>query len=99
MEFIEIKAEDFTSFTPGKVAVYIQIEQVLNNLGGGGKSGMEYKKAAMKAAGWKYDGLTGYAKNPPMAADAFNKIRIALRDTQDKEALLEKVKTLSAEAV
>lgn len=97
VEFIEIKAEDFTSFTPGKVAVYIQIEQVLNNLGGSGKPGMEYKKIVMKAAGWKYDGLTGYAKNPPMAADAFNRVRLALQDTQDKDELLEKLKTLPVE--
>ena len=91
MEFSEIKPEDFTSFTPGKVAAYIEIEQLLSKIGGGGNDGTTYKKAAMKAAGWKYDGLTGYAKNPEMAAMAFNKIRVALMETQDKEEILTKV--------
>lgn len=96
MEFVEIKSEDFTSFTPGKVAAYIQIEQLLNQIGGGGTAGMAFKKAAIKAAGWKYDGLTGYAKNPDMAAAAFNKVRQALKETQDKDALLSRLKLETA---
>lgn len=96
MEFDEITPEDFTSFTPGKVAAYIEVEQLLNKIGGGGNDGTAFKKAAMKAAGWKYDGLTGYAKNPEMAAMAFNKIRLALQETQDKDELLEKVQTETA---
>ena len=93
VEFCEIKPDDFTSFTPGKVATYIEIEQLLNKIGGGGNSGMAYKKAALKAAGWKYDGLTGYAKNPEMAAAAFNKIRLVLTETQDKDEIISKAQT------
>ena len=91
MEYSEIKPEDFTSFTPGKVATYIQVEQELNNIGGGGNSGTKFKKDAMKAAGWKYDGLTGYAKNPEMAAMAFNRIIQVLQETKDKDELINKL--------
>lgn len=88
MEFAEIKVEDFTSFTPGKVATYIQIERLLNEIGGGGKAGVEFKVAIMNAAGWTYGGLIGYSKNPQMATAAFNKVRLVLDRTRDKDELL-----------
>ena len=95
MTFEPIQAKDFSSFTPGKVATYIQIEQRLQDIGGGGQVGMEYKQQVLKQAGWKYDRLTGYAKNPELAAQAFNRVREAMTDCQDKEQLLNKVKSLA----
>jgi len=91
MEFNQVVADDFTSFKPGVVATHVKLEQLLTNIGGGGTAGTEYKNQAMKAAGYKYDPIIGYAKHPDAAADAFNKIRSVVSETQDKDALLEKL--------
>ncbi len=91
MEFDQIVADDFTSFRPGVVATHVKLEQLLTNIGGGGTDGTSYKNQAMKAAGYKYDPIIGYAKHPQAAAEAFNKIRTAMAQTQDKDALLEKL--------
>ena len=97
MAFSEIRAEDFQSFTPGKIATHIQIEQTLNEIGGGGQNGVSFKRDIMKAAGWPYDGLTGYAKKAQLAAEAFNKVRKALDQTQDKQQLLELLQSQNSE--
>lgn len=92
MEFAEIKAEDFSSFTPGVEATYITIEKTVTKIGGGGKAGADYKKLLFKEAGWKQDALTGYTKKPELAAEVFNRVREALSQTQDKDKLLQLVK-------
>ena len=66
MAFEQIKPEDFTSFVPGSVATYIQIERLLADIGGGGKDGTAFKRKVLQAAGWKYDALTGYSKDPEL---------------------------------
>lgn len=86
-QFDEVKAEDFTRIGGGPPP-HLKIEQALIQLGGAGKVGMDFKQQALKAAGWKYDRLTGYAKNPTLAATAFNRIRDALGSTTDKKQLL-----------
>ena len=95
MEFDEVVAEDFTSFKPGVVATHIKIEQTLSDIAGGGTKGAEFKREALKLAGWKYGPLTGYAKNPQLAAEAFNTVRELLGSTQDKDALVEQLKARS----
>ena len=96
MEFAEIKAEDFSSFTPGVEATYITIEKLITRIGGGGQNGSVYKKQLFKAAGWTQDALTGYTKKPELAAEVFNRIREALKQTQDKEQLLDLVRGMVA---
>ncbi|HHJ81127.1 MAG TPA: hypothetical protein ENJ65_05795 [Candidatus Tenderia electrophaga] len=91
MEFDPVIADDFTSFKPGVVATHVKLEQLLTNIGGGGTEGTLFKNQAMKAAGYKYDPIIGYAKHPDAAAEAFNKIRTVMTQTQDKDALLEKL--------
>jgi len=91
MDFEQIIAEDFTSFKPGVVATHVKIEQLLSNIGGGGTKGNEFKSMVMKMAGYKYDPIIGYAKHPEAAAEAFNKIRSIISETQDKDALLQKL--------
>ena len=88
MEFDQIIADDFTSFTPGKIATHVKIEQLLTKMGGGGNDGSEYKTQALKLAGWKYDPIIGFAKHPEAAASAFNNIRTVIVQTQDKDELL-----------
>ena len=91
MEFDQVVAEDFTTFKPGVVATHVKIEQLLTQIGGGGPKGTEFKNQAMKAAGYKYDPIVGYAKHPDAAAEAFNKIRTVISEDQDKEELLQKL--------
>ncbi len=91
MEFDPVAADDFTSFKPGVVATRVKLEQLLTNIGGGGTGGTDFKNQALKMAGYKYDPIIGYAKHPDAAAEAFNKIRTAITETQEKDALLERL--------
>ncbi len=91
MQFDEITAGDFTTFKPGAVMPHVQIEQALAKIGGGGKAGTDFKNKVIKLAGWKYDPIIGYAKNPTLASEAFNKVRELLGQTQDKDELLAKL--------
>lgn len=86
-QFDEVKAEDFSRIG-GVPPPHLKIEQALIQMGGAGKIGMDFKQQALKAAGWKYDRLTGYAKNPALAATAFNRVREALAAATDKNQLL-----------
>lgn len=91
MEIEPIVANDFTSFTPGRVCPHIKLEQFLTQLGGGSTQGNTYKHQVLKLAGWKYDPIIGYAKHPDAAALAFNKVRDLVLVTQDKDELLAKL--------
>lgn len=91
MHFDPVVATDFTSFKPGQVATHVRIEQLLTTIGGGGTDGAEFKKKILKLAGWKYDPIIGFAKHPETAAQAFNKVRELLAQTQDKSSLLAKL--------
>jgi len=81
MGFEQVKPDDFSTFVPGSVATYIQIEQTLSDIGGGGKEGATFKRKALKTAGWKHDQLTGYTKDPELAAEVFNRISAILDKT------------------
>lgn len=92
-EFDEVKAEDFSTIGGGPPP-HSKIEQALIQIGGAGKVGMDFKQRALKAAGWKYDRLTGYAKNPALAAKAFNRVRDVLRTNTDKAKVLEALRVI-----
>lgn len=64
------------------------IEQALLEMGGSGPEGMAFRKKVLAAAGWPHDGLVPFAKYPEQAAEAFNRIRLALGEGPDAEALL-----------
>lgn len=87
MEFRKIEANDFLTFIPGTPA-HVEIETVLIEIGGGGKNGIQYKQEVMAKAGWKYKELTSYGAHAETAATAFNRIAEALKNTQDKDQLL-----------
>lgn len=86
-EFREVSAEDFSKLTIERLP-HQEIESALIALGGGGVKGMEFKNNALKKAGWKGDRLTSFAKKPEDAAKAFNAVRQALKDANDKNGLL-----------
>lgn len=89
-DFKEVAPDDFLTFSREQPS-YVAIEQALIDLGGGGNRGVEYKKSALAAAGWKYGKLVSYGAHAATAAQAFNKVREALAETEDTDAILEKL--------
>lgn len=85
LEFNVVDEEDFSKI--GEKPEFMKIEEALVKIGGGGIEGTEFKTTIVKASGWKYPKLTSYGKNPPLAAQVFNKIREALARTEDKNEL------------
>lgn len=89
-EFKEVSPDDFLTFSREQPS-YVAIEQALIELGGGGNKGVEYKKSALTAAGWKYGKLVSYGAHASTAAEAFNKIRDALAQTDDGDEVLDQL--------
>lgn len=90
-QFKEVNAEDFTRFSK-EMPSYVLIEQALNEIGGGGNTGVAFKKEALGAAGWRYGKLISYGAHPQAAAEAFNKIREALSHSESKDDVLNMLK-------
>lgn len=78
--FAEVHVDDFMKITTDPLP-HKEIEDALSAIGGGGKLGMNFKQEMLKIAGWKGNKLTSYAKRPESAAEAFNKVRLALAKT------------------
>ncbi len=92
MEIEPIVTNDFTTFTPGRVAPHVKLEQLLTQIGGGSTQGNDYKHQVLKLAGWKYNSIIGYAKHPDTATLAFNKVRDVMLVTQEKDDILARLK-------
>ena len=90
-EFKEVSPDDFLTFSREQPS-YVAIEQTLIEIGGGGNRGVEYKKEALNAAGWNYGKLVSYGAHAGKAADAFNRIREALAQTDNRDDVLDKLK-------
>lgn len=89
VEFEKVTEEDFLTFKPGAKPTYTKIEEALISIGGGGLEGNKYKKLCLEKAGWTYGKLISYGAHPDKAAAAFNKLREALAEAEEKEAVLE----------
>ena len=87
MNFAAVQAEDFSKFG-GPRASFQLIEDALVQIGGQGVRGTQFKVDALKAAGWHYGKLTTYASKAEKASEAFNKIRMALAQSADRDELL-----------
>ena len=87
MHFDEIHSSHFVTLSRTPLP-HTLIEQALVNIGGGGNDGMNFRKQALAAAGWSYDGLVPFAKHPDKAAQAFNRLRAALASYTSAEALM-----------
>jgi len=91
MDIKEITAQDFLTFSREQPA-YVQVEQKLIELGGGGVKGAEFKKQALRQAGWHYGALVSYGAHVDKAALAFNLIRaVLLEGPNDAESVLAKL--------
>ncbi|UTH74605.1 hypothetical protein [Chromobacterium sp. IIBBL 290-4] len=88
MQFDEIHSKHFVTLSR-KPLPHTLIEQALVNMGGGGNDGMTFRKQALAAAGWEYDGLVPFAKHPDKAAEAFNRLRQAMASAETADAVLQ----------
>lgn len=85
-EFGTVDEADFMKI--GEKPEFMKIEEVLVAIGGGGVAGTAFKTELVKKSGWRYPKLTSYGKDPTLAAQVFNKIKVALTKTDDKDQLL-----------
>ncbi len=88
MPYEEIQEDEFTSFQIGKKPNYVMIEEALIEIGGNGVHGANFKMEILNKAGWTHGKLVSYGKYPDTAAEVFNKVRVILNETQDKDELL-----------
>ena len=86
-EFKEITEDEFSRIG-GEPPEHRKIEAALVSLGGKGVHGNNFKREALKAAGWGYGKMTSYGAKPEAAARAFNRLRDVLRQADDKDAVL-----------
>ena len=91
-EFPEIQTDDFSKITLQRLP-HQDIEMTLIQIGGGGVRGTQFKTDAVRAAGWRGESLATYAGKPEMAAQAFNRLREILAETDDKDQVMERLKT------
>jgi len=83
-DFVEVQVDDFMKITV-EALPHQEIETVLSTIGGGGAKGVAFKQEMLKIAGWTGNKLTSFAKDPESAAEAFNKVRLALAKTDNPD--------------
>lgn len=86
-QFKEVKPQDFMSFG-GEKPSHLLIEEMLISMGG-----TQFKKDALQMAGWTGGRLTTYASRAELAADAFNKVRAALDNSETTVQVKDKLST------
>jgi hypothetical protein len=85
-QFTEVQQDDFMKFGADRPS-YLDIEDTLMAMGGHGVSGNNFKKEALKLAGWTGGALATYASRGAVAAMAFNKIREGLSQVETADEL------------
>jgi hypothetical protein len=83
----EVSADDFSKITTDPLP-HQEIERAIIHIGGGGVAGIQYKTEVLTKAGWSTDKLRTYISKPDQAAEIFNRIRLVLEQTEDKNELL-----------
>lgn len=89
-EFKEVDPQDFLTFSREKPS-FTLMEAKLIDIGGGGKDGIDFKTDILRLAGWKYKALTSYGSHAEVAAQAFNKVRGVLAETDEAEQITTKL--------
>lgn len=84
--FEVVNPEDFMKIGGGKPS-HLKIEEALIKMGGNGATGGTFKKDILKMAGWTGGALTTYASRSKVAAEAFNRVREALKDASSMDDL------------
>ena len=87
MEFDEVRPEHFSSISRTPFP-HVLIDRALQEIAGSNKDPALFRKEALAAAGWKYDGLTPFGKFPAEACVAFNRLREVLAHTEEADAVL-----------
>jgi len=94
IEFKEGDAKDFMTFSK-EPPPHSLMEGHIIEIGGGGKRGVDFKHKVLKMAGWKHHALTSYGAYADDAVVAFNRLRIVLSKTNDKNEILNRLSSLS----
>ena len=89
--YAEVKPEDFSKISRERLP-HQEIESALILIGGGGVKGTQYKISVIREAGWNKGTTIGYAHSADVAANAFNRVRQVLVQTDDPDQLLEQIK-------
>lgn len=84
--FEVVNPEDFMKIGGGKPS-HLKIEEALIKMGGEGVAGGTFKKDILKMAGWTGGALTTYASRSKIAAEAFNRVREALKNASSIDDL------------
>jgi hypothetical protein len=84
----EVISEDEFGRIGGEPPEHRKIEAALVRIGGTGVPGNDFKRKALKAAGWSYGKMTSFGAKPEAAARAFNRLRGALQKAEDRDSLL-----------
>lgn len=88
--YAEVKPEDFMKFGGDKPS-HLLIEQALITLGKTTGNAGNFKKEALKLAGWTGGALTTYASRADVAAQAFNRLRDVLPEVESADQLRDKL--------
>ena len=84
--FEVVSPEDFMKIGGDKPS-HLKIEEALIKMGGDGAMGGTFKKEILKMAGWTGGALTTYASRSKVAAEAFNRVREALKNASSMDDL------------
>lgn len=89
--FDEVTQDEFYS-VEGKTPTYIQIIELLEQIGGGGYEGFGYKERVLKNAGWVTGDSEPYTMNAEKATRVFNRIRNVLACTTDPDEIMKSLR-------
>jgi hypothetical protein len=87
MQFNEVQAAHFGMISRDPFP-HVLIERALLQMGEQTPNGAKFRSDVMAAAGWKHSSLTSFGKYPDDAAAAFNRVRVALEQSQEPGAVL-----------
>ncbi|WP_028455658.1 hypothetical protein [Chitinilyticum litopenaei] len=87
MQFDEVQPQHFTSLsrTPWP---HVLIDHALLQLPGEMSDHNKFRTAALQAAGWKHHNLVPFGKYPDEASAAYNRLRLALANCDNQQAVL-----------
>lgn len=88
MMFSEIQAAHFNTISREPMP-HVLVERMLLQIAGDQAAGNKFRTEVLAAAGWKHSSLVSFGKYPDEAAKAFNRIRLALAESEDPAVILQ----------
>lgn len=91
MQFDEVLPAHFSTISRNPFP-HTLIERTLLQIAEGKTDPAHFRTDVLAAAGWKHSSLVSFGKYPDEAAATFNRIRLALADSEDPHSVLAKLK-------